>query len=223
MGPDIHSLPRLNLSEHSYVKLNELTERIGFESNKNILAYQCMLRQGHAKQQILKMLSGQRPEVCTQAPDSCSPTYPYRSINGTCNNLQNPLWGSILTPFARLVPSAYYDGFNEQRGGRNTGAGGSSLPNVRLVSSTLHSDLIQQDPSITNMVPQFGQLLDHDLTLTPEGAKPCCSNKIVAAEPDCWPIPVYANDSFYGSRLQDKCLDFTRSTPYCFPSESKLS
>ena len=36
----------------------------------------------------------------------------YRTIDGTCNNLQKPLLGSSLTAFKRLLPPAYENGFN---------------------------------------------------------------------------------------------------------------
>lgn len=34
----------------------------------------------------------------------------YRSIDGSCNNRDNPLWGMTDTPFLRLLPPAYEDG-----------------------------------------------------------------------------------------------------------------
>ena len=40
----------------------------------------------------------------------------YRSIDGTCNNLANPLWGASLTAFRRLLPAQYEDGFNQPIG-----------------------------------------------------------------------------------------------------------
>jgi len=36
----------------------------------------------------------------------------YRTIDGTCNNLQKPLLGSSLAAFKRLLPPAYENGFN---------------------------------------------------------------------------------------------------------------
>lgn len=36
----------------------------------------------------------------------------YRSIDGTCNNLQNPLWGSSHTHFRRILKPIYENGFN---------------------------------------------------------------------------------------------------------------
>jgi len=34
----------------------------------------------------------------------------YRTSDGSCNNLNNPIWGRSMTPFSRLVPQRYYDG-----------------------------------------------------------------------------------------------------------------
>lgn len=36
----------------------------------------------------------------------------YRSFDGRCNNFNNPRWGSSLTPFVRLLPAVYENGFN---------------------------------------------------------------------------------------------------------------
>ncbi|XP_025408384.1 peroxidase-like isoform X3 [Sipha flava] len=40
---------------------------------------------------------------------SCDFNDKYRTINGTCNNLNNPTWGSSNTPFIRLVGAHYSD------------------------------------------------------------------------------------------------------------------
>ena len=34
----------------------------------------------------------------------------YRTFDGTCNNLQQPSWGSALSPLERLAPAEYDDG-----------------------------------------------------------------------------------------------------------------
>ena len=36
----------------------------------------------------------------------------YRTIDGTCNNLQNPTWGASLIGFRRLLNPIYENGFN---------------------------------------------------------------------------------------------------------------
>ena len=40
----------------------------------------------------------------------CDDTVPYRSIDGTCNNIGNPEQGSAGTPLLRVVDNAYDDG-----------------------------------------------------------------------------------------------------------------
>lgn len=45
---------------------------------------------------------------------------PFRSFNGTCNNLNRPLWGSILTAFKREANPAYNNGIDTPRGAVST-------------------------------------------------------------------------------------------------------
>ena len=46
-----------------------------------------------------------------QCSDMCY-NHKYRTFDGTCNNLQHPMWGASLTPFKRLLPPRYENGFN---------------------------------------------------------------------------------------------------------------
>jgi peroxidase len=60
-------------------------------------------------------------------------------------------------------------------------------------------------------------LQDHDMTLTPEHDKRCCGTD--ANNVDCWPIRIPQDDYFFSKlRNPQTCMDFTRSTPYCFPN-----
>lgn len=36
----------------------------------------------------------------------------YRSFDGTCNNLQHPMWGASLTGFRRVLKPIYENGFS---------------------------------------------------------------------------------------------------------------
>lgn len=45
------------------------------------------------------------PTSCSQARDSA-----YRSVDGSCNNLNNPHWGAAVTPQPRYQPAQYDDG-----------------------------------------------------------------------------------------------------------------
>lgn len=161
----------------------------------------------------LSALTRQLPAACQQPQINCQASSRYRTQDGTCNNLRNPLWGAVNQPYTRVAPSAYEDRFDAPRGGRQ-----SRLPNPRVISVTIHEDMNVQYQQITNMVPQFGQFLDHDITRTPEANQRCCTG---ATDQNCWPISVPTNDPFFSrvSRPQT-CIDFTRSTPYCFPTNS---
>ena len=77
---------------------------------------------------------------------------------------QNPEWGSSGSTLRRLLPAVYQDGRSVPRGGRHP----SSLPNPRWISQKNHPDSDIPDPRYTHMVMQFGQFLDHDITLTPK-------------------------------------------------------
>lgn len=73
-----------------------------------------------AQATLMKLNSMLSPEVCqrllpedcdlTEAPVQCSPSDPYRIISGSCNNLQNPKWGTAMIPFVRYLAPAYEDG-----------------------------------------------------------------------------------------------------------------
>ena len=40
----------------------------------------------------------------------CDPKIKYRSLDGSCNNLENPKWGSAYTAYSRLLFPQYADG-----------------------------------------------------------------------------------------------------------------
>ncbi len=105
---------------------------------------------------------------------------------------------------------------------------GRKLPNARAVSSAIHGGTDRPFRRVTTMVMQFGQFLDHDLTLTPE--MNLCREKCPAAEMEidcclfvgkgqvpksCYPIAVPDDDHDFHSRdpAAPRCLDLKRSQP----------
>lgn len=87
----------------------------------------------------------------------------FRSIDGGNNNLENPSWGQAEINFTRLVAADYADG--------ESTLAGTSRPSPRLISNIVHATRageIIEAPAVSDMLWQWGQFLDHDITLTPE-------------------------------------------------------
>ena len=90
---------------------------------------------------------------------------------------------------------------------------GQTLPNPRILSVSIHP---QEDVSgnYTHMLMQFGQFLDHDISLSPvtqlrRGGIQCCPRP---THPDCFEIPIPPFDSFF-ARMGKRCINFVRSMP----------
>lgn len=85
---------------------------------------------------------------------------PYRTFDGTCNNLQNPSWGAAGSIFSRLT-APYYD----------TDAGQMrDAINPRLISNLVckQQNEILDGRGLSSFVYAWLQFIDHDITLLPE-------------------------------------------------------
>jgi len=98
----------------------------------------------------------------------CSSDDVYRTFSGCCNNLLHKNHGRANQALVRLTENAYSDSKSLPRGGLSS----STLPSPRKISSVVHRrDEPVGDSTVTVMLMQFGQFLDHDITLTPEQGK----------------------------------------------------
>ncbi|XP_033217357.1 peroxidase-like isoform X2 [Belonocnema kinseyi] len=152
---------------------------------------------------------------------NCNPISKYRSIDGSCNNLENPKLGSALTAYRRLLFPNYIDGIQEPRHERR---GIHALPNPRLVCTTMSSATEQPDASRTLVVMQWSEFILHDLAYTPvrkmvANGLPisCCqadgnwlSPRYI--HPDCAPIHVPDHDPIYSKEFV-RCMSYVRSLP----------
>ena len=142
----------------------------------------------------------------------------FRSADGTCNNFFYPLNGAAETPFARILPANYEDGISTPVGLSQQNAGDSyspPWPSARHISWKIIED-IRPDvpPTITHMVMQWGQFVDHDLDIAPVFDEGSCGCTIT---PKCIPIEVNPLDPVFGrnSSNNGSCLPFSRSVPSC--------
>ena len=117
----------------------------------------------------------------------------FRTISGYGNNARNPEWGAAEIPFLRRTTVDYGDGVDSPSG--------ENRPNPRDISNAVCAQ--EEDTPgarrASDFVWQWGQFLDHDITLTP-------TNDLI--EPFNVPIP--AGDPFFdpqGTGQQEMALD----------------
>ena len=155
----------------------------------------------------------------------------YRTPDGSCNNLNQPLKGASNTPFSRLLPPNYEDGVYIPVG-HNQAVNGNPFagpwPSARRVSRLIVRDS-SRDNSVVNMIfTLFGQFLALDFSRfgpfqTQECAQSC---DLVANLPFCNPIPVEPRDPDYGTNgpNEGRCLFITRAMGECLqPFNSTFS
>jgi peroxidase len=116
------------------------------------------------------------------------------SVTGEGNNLTNPSWGSAGSDLLRsILPAAYGDGISSLV----TSINGQELPSARAISNSVGTQTVDiLDPrNLSAFTYAWGQFIDHDLDLTPDGGTSV-------------PIVVPSNDpQFAGTPT----LPFTRS------------
>ena len=175
-----------------------------------------------AKDELAKILdfSGCRPLLVT--PNCNFPTINlYRTSDGTCNNLANPNQGAAGTAFRRILPPYYEDGISSIRGeiqnyGNILPIGPFDPPNPspRLISQTIVLDKPVDELQASHMLMQWGQFLDHDMTIAPGLSATCvgCQKTDI-----CLPIFVPSDDPAFGvgTFRNGSCLSFTRTVPAC--------
>uniref|UniRef100_A0A2S2PK29 Peroxidase n=1 Tax=Schizaphis graminum TaxID=13262 RepID=A0A2S2PK29_SCHGA len=149
---------------------------------------------------------------------TCNRNAIYRTVNGVCNNLRNPLWGSSVTPYIRLSDAVYNDDVYEVRRQIN----GSPLPRPRQlqIALFLRRSLFDSPDKLHNNyhLSQFGQWANHDISLMePDttGPERCCSipiDEINSNSPyQCrLAIEIPTNDPVLGSTGQT-CMEFKRA------------
>ncbi len=89
----------------------------------------------------------------------------WRTITGTGNNFEEPLWGAAESQLLRLTTVAYEDGISEPSG--------QDRPNPREISNVVSAQDTDRPNAlgVTDYFWQWGQFVDHDIGLTP-GASP---------------------------------------------------
>ncbi|XP_052093425.1 peroxidase-like [Mytilus californianus] len=141
----------------------------------------------------------------------------YRTLDGTCNNKNNPDWGAALTTQPRFITEVYSDGVDEPR---TSVVPNEELPGPRALSNAVFAATSADgetplEPFNTLMSMNWGQFIDHDIVLTPtfsgeDGADiACCTdNKDPIVRDECLAIEMEADVD-----LNITCMEFVRSAP----------
>ena len=85
-----------------------------------------------------------------------------RSIDGTGNNLNHPIWGSAGSQLSRVTSVAYSDGVSAPAG--------VNRPNARVISNALSAQTLSvlDERGLSDFVWAWGQFITHDVVLTME-------------------------------------------------------
>ncbi|XP_023314614.1 peroxidase-like isoform X1 [Trichogramma pretiosum] len=154
-----------------------------------------------------------RPCSGSQQHILCDPSAKYRSVDGSCNNLENPQWGSAFTAYDRILLPEYTDGIQSPK----KEFGVHALPNPRLVSATLSSrrtDRQEGDKTLAFM--QWSRFVSHDLSFTPTRKMVWTKAPIRCCEPDgSWPAPRYVHPDCQAIRVPDDDADYSRHRIRC--------
>lgn len=132
-------------------------------------------------------------------PPACNRTH-FRTYDGSCNNLQNPLWAAAATAHFSYHPS---HSSNTPRG--------SHLPSPRLISNILSSqssDLLNSR-FLSEFTVFFAQFLDHTIVATP----------VNQSQP--MPISIPHTDPIF-SNFSTGTLPFHRSVRTALPAAPHL-
>ena len=166
--------------------------------------------------------------ACTSVASS-----PYRQIDGKCNNLEYPLYGAASTAFIRAIkrtgwkPKSVKQNHEKMSivrecNQRKENEPPKFLPSPRLVSTSVHKAATDiSDRSLTHMVTQMAQFLDHDIALTPEEENPMnCCDATHKNHDNCFNVDIPSNDPFYSNlKTPVTCMSFHISTRFCEHNE----
>ncbi|XP_035895666.1 peroxidase-like [Anopheles stephensi] len=133
--------------------------------------------------------------VCPLVASCDEGTTPYRAMDGSCNSLYNPLYGTPYRPYRRLLPARYGDGVFEPA----RMSSGRPMPNARQLSMALFGEVERPDARSTIINMQFGQLVAHDMSFTADvfGVKCCPNGQRIPPDllpPRCMPLQVPPDD-----------------------------
>ncbi|CAH1100326.1 unnamed protein product [Psylliodes chrysocephalus] len=144
----------------------------------------------------------------------CNDSAKFRSIDGSCNNLNNPIWGTSYSVYDRLLPPKYGDSMHSFP----KALSGKRLPNARKMTTKIYSNFMPETISqISLSTMQYGNIVANDMSFTylPSSNIDCCTENLQRLdkkdEPkECAPIQVPSDDPKF-SFINATCISMTRT------------
>ncbi|XP_053742779.1 eosinophil peroxidase [Synchiropus splendidus] len=172
--------------------------------------------------QNLQQVTGCSAELQTPNCASDCLSERYRSLTGECNNRRHPRWGAANIPYSRWLPPEYEDVWGMPKGWDPSYTYHNfTLPPVRLVSQEVlftHNEHIALDSTLSHLLVEWGQWIDHDLVLTPQSPSTSAFRtgadcaQTCSRDTPCFPIQIPHSDP---RRDLQGCMPFFRSAPSC--------
>ncbi|VDI37040.1 Hypothetical predicted protein, partial [Mytilus galloprovincialis] len=159
-GPHLLTSPEaINISESARVMIEtakNAMKKLNIEKSQRISVLE------RVSDSFLNTIQTQARCRFTAGP--CNQASQYRTADGSCNNVANPLWGKSHTPFERFIPGFYEDGLDDPRA---TDFFGDPLPLARDISVNVHtvSDSTTQMNDLSHFSMEFGQFVSHDIQM----------------------------------------------------------
>ncbi|XP_065217251.1 chorion peroxidase-like isoform X2 [Planococcus citri] len=159
-------------------------------------------------------------DQCFNQPIQCDQNYPYRYLDGKCNNLKHLQWGMTNHTIIRLLPAAYSTNQNDPGGTPRTSVvDGSPLQSTRVISNDFFTDHHFPSKQYTLAFMVMSQLFTHDvlsLRLRNPPLTGCCQNGGTARvpknnwDPGCLAIDIPSGDRYY-SQFNILCSQVARA------------
>ncbi|KAJ8316161.1 hypothetical protein KUTeg_006175 [Tegillarca granosa] len=143
----------------------------------------------------------------TPTQPHCNPNARYRTFDGSCNNLRNPLLGTPVQPQSRFLPPEYVGDIDLPR---TKSLQNERLPRVRPTSNTMNSK--NQGTcldDVTVAVLSWGTLVVRDTLETPSTSIKLSVKRAYNVLAECFHINVNDDDPYFNVT----CLDFVRASP----------
>lgn len=153
LSPEIRNMSDSAVVAETSVRLMLAQGKIAIEELGSIDASPLLQEWVHCSQQTVKK--------------RCKPEDKFRSLDGSCNNLDSPMQGASLQPFRRILPPVYDDRFRSPRT-KSVSGDNQSLPPAREVSRRFTDDAppVVTETKLSMLFLTWGQFLDHDMTNT---------------------------------------------------------